>query len=1308
MAHRIVIVPKGSKVLQDRSTVILHTYANGDVLVRTEMNVDDSQTHEETPVAQGVQLEGVTDEILDSIRDRLPESGGGKAEQEFIHAYIELIGPIDSEWLNTLTQLGIEILQYQPIHTYLCYGSIAAFAEAARQPFVLHIVPLTDILKPRPEKILETGSYPVWIVVRGNPEDAPRLIESLSSPPDVEIDPEQEIDRVDFYLRIKAVITAVGQDQLLQHPNVLAIEPYEPPRLEDEVANLIIAGQYNWQGQPFGSYLQWLEDRGLNGEGVTIGIVDGGVDTSHEAFDNRIRDLTGRKSWHGTFVAGHAAGRYLREKDNQQFIYGLGVAPAANLLVQDNQRTPTALCRETVTTPAPSGIPGIIQNNSWGAGTRSVMTYGSLEASYDQLVRNADPDSPQPKSLTICFSSGNSGTAGLTRPKAAKNVIVTGNSENYRPDVGKDQSDSIQEIYSGPHASSHGNCGDGRIRPHIVIAGEWTASANYDSRPGQKEYISPKLTWGGGSSGASPKTAGACALLVQWWRQHNAGQDPSPAMLRSLIVNGAEPLKSGGPIPNPIQGWGRLNLENVLADVRRVYVDQSILLKQRGEERHWDVQIDDVNKPVKITLAWTDPPGAIGSGTATIPAIVNKLALRVEVNGQLYRGNQFQGGWSYPNGSSEKEGWDNLQNVYLPAGEVQGKIRVSVVALDITTDCLTGKITTPQQDFALVISNAHLDGGSHSTDVFLGLDDTASNPPKNNNPDDFWADNPLDSDRDALNVDWWNTIDAQAGNSSDNGGSNSQENVDTDRWWLANDVVWAESEIQRQPPPPSENKALMQALQTGINIVADSGNKAALVSKIAVESGDAGESEIPSLSPTLKRLIIDWEKSRTSADKSPSFRRQAALLIVGSGTRISQEDLSMMRCLSFTGEIYLVSDYAPILVFLAQRLHRTVGVHFRLAKDYLSLPNLVQDTLIEASGAQKVGVNQTVISTESSTLSRHTFEGVEADRHLTIQIQFLPDQQPQIQLTRPGKIARVITLDTQDDTLKVSGGQGLLKIDLKSPINRQNWAGKWAIELLQPGSDNPMPTRVQVWAWNNFNLVFSQQHHRTSQTIKSEVNRVQHPSQAESLISLRSNQPGIGFKGLKIQQRTIKNTEVLEEAQPNLADIVSVEIETSRLDEAGDIESPHSPIISSWIQFPTPDQTEAVLVDLPVQIEGKDERGNPFTRLQRYNIIHLQPYSICRKLLSSVSLLIISAEVTHVYYRNNGEIYGLQLTNGYDKRNVVISSEILGKQLGWLNQNHPLENLPKNKFYLGVYGSNLWGIFRALTPNINLDNLPIV
>ena len=172
---------------------------------------------------------------------------------------------------------------------------------------------------------------------------AAALAADVAKVPGVVLDGEPET--VASLVRIPAQINASAQDALLRDPRILRVEPRSPRRPEDEVADLIIVGGYDPTGKPTGSFVSWLDDHGISGEGVTIGIVDQGVDVTHPAFTNRIADLTGgAKDWHGTFVAGHAAGAYMEHKDANGFIYGIGLAPSAKLLAQDNQKNATTLC----------------------------------------------------------------------------------------------------------------------------------------------------------------------------------------------------------------------------------------------------------------------------------------------------------------------------------------------------------------------------------------------------------------------------------------------------------------------------------------------------------------------------------------------------------------------------------------------------------------------------------------------------------------------------------------------------------------------------------------------------------------------------------------------------------------------------------------------------------------------------------------------------------------------------------------------------------------------------------------------------
>jgi Subtilase family len=1293
--ERTILVPATAKILEHPSTETLHVYANGDILVRTSAPVTAVEIQLETPVSAGVCLP-------EENTEKRSESSGhgldGLADREVINAYIELIGPVDRTWLETLNQLAIDLLQFRPEHSFLSRGTVKAFRQALKQSFVVDVLPMNAEIKPQPIAP-ESGEQEVWVVVQSPIALAASIIQELVALPEVAIDPHQEIDYVGFYLRLRATVSAAGQEALLHHPKVLAVEPYSPVQPDDEVAGLILAGQYDHTGRPQGSYLRWLEDHGLNGEGVTIGIVDAGVDVNHPSFTGRIRDLNPeRRSWHGTFVAGHAAGCYLQEKDGNQFIYGLGMAPKADLLIQDNQSTPTALCRETVTEKGLSGQSGTVQNNSWGAGTKNPMDYGSQEASYDRLVRNADPDNPVAKPLTICFSAGNSGANGLTRPKAAKNIIVTGNSENYRLEIGKNQSDNISEVYTGPRGSSHGNCGDGRIVPHLVAPGEWTASASYDSHKGDKEYISPKLTWGSGTSAASPKTAGACALLIQWWRQHNHNQDPSSALLKAMLVNGAEPMPNAGFIPNKLQGWGRLNLENVLRqDIRRIYVDQTRQLKQRGEQQTWQVRAVNPSLPVKITLCWTDPPGALGTGTNTAAAIVNKLALRVEHNGQLYRGNQFQNGWSYSNGSSDREGWDNLQNVFLAPGIATGTLQISVTALEITTNCLTGKIDIPQQDFALVITNGVVENGTSA--VFVGIDPNAQTSPPPPPAGGYWAG--ANHDGQDLNHNWWQSIDNASHNQpppvKPSPKPPTQQQVDA--WWLQDDIVWSKPESDREQ---TIDPTIVQSLQAGITVVtAGKTNQIVIAGKATAESSrdrdqsliiinqnrdDSGSvnpetsrdithllESTAALSESLAQLMQNWTQFGSLANTD-----RVAVLLVGAGTRVTPADISAFRRLTLLGQLYLVSEDARLLSFLVQRIYRRSNLICRLAKDANALPTLLRDTIVEASGGQQLAIAKTSQIFDSKFSNDCTFAVTSCDRHLTIRLQFPPGFAPEVELYRPGKEPIALNTGNTIADIQMIAGEDFCQFDCAIVS-----AGGWKLRLRQPGLEDVC--RVRVWAWSDLGI-----------NVTPKILPINDPTQSELIILMTVNgSEGITFKRIQGQPRSMYETADSAAIQAESDRPIAVSAteprsgqwqptnESSRVIQAAEL--------GTVLRIAKPTQG-AIAIDLPLWVEGTDPKGNPFTRLIRHSLIDLEPRSQWRQRIEpSITPLLTLAKIIAVE-REAGEIARLRLQQGDRVRSVFVTSALLRSQLEWLLQ----QSWSAQEWLVGVIGSELYGLYRSL------------
>jgi uncharacterized repeat protein (TIGR01451 family) len=196
---------------------------------------------------------------------------------------------------------------------------------------------------------------------------------------------------------------------------------------------------------------------------------------------------------------------------------------------------------------------------------------------------------------------------------------------------------------------------------------------------------------------AAPHASGALVLITDWWRSRNAGTDPSPAMSKALLVNGAVDMNVPN-IPNADEGWGRINVANVVDNqVGALYFDQTHVFDKSGDT--WSLGIGPVDpaEPLKVTLAWSDAPGAVGAN----PALVNDLDLILADSEHIYRGNAFSNGWSIDTGPTDS--LNNLENVYLQQpGDI---LSLTVRATRIAGDGVPANESPTDQDFALVCHN---------------------------------------------------------------------------------------------------------------------------------------------------------------------------------------------------------------------------------------------------------------------------------------------------------------------------------------------------------------------------------------------------------------------------------------------------------------------------------------------------------------------------------------------------------------------------------------------------------------------------
>src|SRR5207253_2691215 len=390
--------------------------------------------------------------------------------------------------------------------------------------------------------------------------------------------------------------------------------------------------------------------------------------------------------------------------DPNGFLWGLGMAPQADIINQRIFDSGGAWQNPSYYSLGSDALnnSASVNSNSWGI--QDGGAYLIDDMIYDGLVRDANIFTPGNQSLIFEFSAGNGGWGGGTpvyqstgSPGNSKNVITTGASLNFRPTVPPPGTWPADDFNASIGFSSRGPTADGRIKPDIVAPGGWIASA-------LSSQANPNWCWQnidafhiycGGTSMSGPMVSGAAALFVQYFR-NTTGADPSPAITKAALVNGAVDMPavanpsfgsfSTGPIPNMDEGWGRLHLGNVIASSAAHFYDDQTVSLSTGASHTYQIAVGIVDQPVKVSVAWTDVPGTPGAGTE----LVNDLDLTVTApDGTMYLGNNFADGASAPGGTPDSK--NNLENVYISNPAV-GVYTVTVTEVGNASGVFLGSI----------------------------------------------------------------------------------------------------------------------------------------------------------------------------------------------------------------------------------------------------------------------------------------------------------------------------------------------------------------------------------------------------------------------------------------------------------------------------------------------------------------------------------------------------------------------------------------------------------------------------------------
>ena len=333
---------------------------------------------------------------------------------------------------------------------------------------------------------------------------------------------------------------------------------------------------------------------GLNGEGITVGVGDGGELGDHIDFDDRIFNYANGSyssfGDHGDHVAGiiGAAG-HINERHR-------GIAPLSNIITQKTSLI-TYYAEDYW-----NDHEMVLTNNSYGTSflCSANGAYNYTSQTLDAQLRDL------PKMLHV-FAAGNSGTKTCDPyPKGYRTVLRYYQSAKNVLTVGNVNQNMI--LHTG---SSRGPVEDGRLKPEICGIGQnvYSTGRNFDYR--QK----------GGTSMAAPAVVGTLALMNEAYRQANDSEIPDGALMKAIACNTAQDL--GNPGPDYFHGFGLINGRRAVEVINQGNYTTGTV--SQGTNQEATITVASGQEQLNILLYWADKEADLDAPKA----LVNDLDLVV-------------------------------------------------------------------------------------------------------------------------------------------------------------------------------------------------------------------------------------------------------------------------------------------------------------------------------------------------------------------------------------------------------------------------------------------------------------------------------------------------------------------------------------------------------------------------------------------------------------------------------------------------------------------------------------------------------